>query len=410
MRISTSMLNQNAVNGILDAEAQASKTQAQLSTGKRINSPADDPVGEVQMLQLDAVQSQNGQYIANGQSASTDLSLENTALTTSTNTLQSIRNLVVQANSGTNSPSDLKDIASQITSLESQLQGAANSQNAQGQYLFAGYSTATQPFVRGSSGAMTYVGDQGTTSVQLDGGTSVQTGDPGSVVFSNIPTGNGTFTTAAGTANTGTGVVDAGSVQNATAWQSAQAAAPAPYTVTFTSTTAYTVTDANGAAVGTPGTYDPTKGGEIQVNGADVGLTGAPAAGDTFTVAPSTRQSVFTSIDNIVTALNSAGSSSAAKAQLSSVLGSSLQQMDNSINQIDNVAATVGGRINLVTSVANSVNTNNVSVAAQISSVRDLDYAAASSKYSQQLVALQAAEQSYVAIENLSLFKVLGGG
>ena len=101
---------------------------------------------------------------------------------------------------------------------------------------------------------------------------------------------------------------------------------------------------------------------------------------------------------------------SAAKAQLSSVLGTSLQQLDNSLNQLSNVSANVGARINLVSSTANSVNTNTTSVTAQISAVGDLDYAQASSKYSQQLVALQAAEQSYVAIENLSLFKVLGGG
>jgi flagellar hook-associated protein 3 FlgL len=408
MRISTSMLNQNAVNGILDAEAQASKTQAQLSTGKRINSPADDPVGAVQLLQLDNVKSQNAQYIANGQSANTNLSLENTALTTSTNTLQAIRNLVIQANTGSNNASDLKDIATQISSLESQLQGAANSQNAQGQYLFAGFASGTQPFVRGSSGAMAYVGDDGVSNVQLDGGTSVQTGDPGSAVFMNIQGGNGTFSTTASSANTGTGVVDAGSVQSASAWQSAQAASPAPYTVTFSSPTAYTVSDAGGAPV-TTGTYDASKGGEIQFNGIELGISGAPAAGDTFTAAPATKQGVFNTIDNIVSALNNAGTGSAARAQLSSVLGSSLQQLDNSLNQIDDVSAKVGGRINLVTGIANSVNTNTTAVTAQISAVGDLDYAQASSQYSQQLLALQAAEQSYVAIENLSLFKVLGG-
>ncbi len=58
----------------------------------------------------------------------------------------------------------------------------------------------TQPFVRGSSGSVSYVGDSGVSSVPLDGGTSVQTGDPGSTVFMNIPTGNGTFTTAASAA------------------------------------------------------------------------------------------------------------------------------------------------------------------------------------------------------------------
>src|SRR5580698_5492991 len=102
MRISTPMFNQNAVNGILTAEQELSQTQNQLSTGKSINSPADNPVGEVQLLQLNAVNAQNTQYISNGQSANTNLTLEEQALSSSTTTLQSIRDLVVQANSGTN--------------------------------------------------------------------------------------------------------------------------------------------------------------------------------------------------------------------------------------------------------------------------------------------------------------------
>ena len=66
---------------------------------------------------------------------------------------------MVQANSGTNNSSDLQDIATQISALENQLQGTANSTNAQGQYLFAGYSSGTQPFVRGSTGSVSYLGD-----------------------------------------------------------------------------------------------------------------------------------------------------------------------------------------------------------------------------------------------------------
>jgi flagellar hook-associated protein 3 FlgL len=403
MRISTSMLNQNALNGILTDEAQVSQTQTQLSTGKSINTPSDNPVGEVQLLQLNSTNAQNTQYIGNGQAANTNLTLEEQALSTSTTTLQSIRDLVVEANSGQNTPADLQAIATQISSLEGQLQGTANSQNAQGQYLFAGFSSSTQPFVRGSSGAITYLGDDGTGSVAINGGTSVQTGDPGSSVFMNIAGGNGTFSTAASTANTGTGVVDAGTVQSAASW------VPGQYTITFSGPTAYTVTNAGGTQVAT-GTYNAAQGGEITFNGVGVGITGAPAAGDTFTVTSSTRQNVFDTLDKLVSSLNNAGSSSAARAQLSSSLGASLQQIDQSLNQITNVSASVGARINLISSTANAVNTNSTTVSGQISNISDLNYAAASTKYSQELLALQAAEQSYTAIEGLSLFKFLPGG
>jgi flagellar hook-associated protein 3 FlgL len=408
MRISTSMLNQNAVNAIMEDEQQLAQTQNQLSTGKSVNTPADNPVAMVQLLQLNNTNSQYQQYVSNGQAANTNLTLEQQALTTSTTTLQSIRDLVVQANTGTNNASDLKNIATQISALEGQLQGLANSQNAQGEYLFAGFSSGTQPFVRGSSGSMSYVGDTGVNTVSINGGTSVQTGDAGSSVYMNVPSGNGTFGTTATATNTGTGVVDAGSVTDAASWHAAANATPAgpPYTITFTDATDYSVTDASGNAV-TTGTYDSTSGGEISFNGVEVGITGSPAAGDTFTVSPAGQQSVFDSLDNLVNSLNNAGSSGTAHAQLSSQLATGLSNIDQALDQVSTVTSNVGSRISLISSVNNDLTTATTDVKTQISNLSNLDYAAATAQYSQEYIALQAAEQSYADINKLSLFNYL---
>jgi len=407
MRISTSMLNQAAVNSIEQDQFLLSQTQGQLSSGKSINTPADNPVAAVQLLQLNSTNSQYQQYISNGQSAKANLSLEEGALSTSTTTLQSIRDLVVQANSASNNTADLKDIATQISVLENQLQGAANSQNAQGDYLFAGYSVGTQPFVRGSNGAINYLGDSGARSIPIQGGTSVQTGDPGSAVFTNIPAGNGTFTTAASSGNAGTGVIDTGTVTSLAAWNAAAGAAPGPYTITFTDATGdYTVTDGAGASIAT-GTYSSAQGGAIAFNGIQVGISGAPAANDTFTVAAAGTQSVFNTLDNLVSSLNSAGSNAAGRAQLSSALNGSLQQIDQALNQVSTARAAVGARLSMIGSVNTAVTGASTTVAAQISTLSDLDYAAATSRYSQEFIALQAAEQSYASINQLSLFKYL---
>jgi len=110
---------------------------------------------------------------------------------------------------------------------------------------------------------------------------------------------------------------------------------------------------------------------------------------------------------HVVKSLNTAGTGSAANAQLASSLGASLQNIDQALNQVSNVSASVGARINLVSSVATAVNTNSTTVSEQVSDISDLDYAKASTQYSQELVALQAAEQSYAAVEGLSLFKFL---
>jgi len=400
MRISTPMLNDAALNGILQDQSALSATQTKLSSGQNINSPADDPVGAVQLLQLNNAGTQYQQYLSNGQSANTNLSLEQNALSSTTTTLQSIQNLVVQANSGANTTTDLQAIATQIQQLQQQLVGTANSRNAQGEYLFSGYSVNTQPFIRGSSGAVSYVGDHGVNSVPLDGGTSVQTGDAGSSVFMNIPTGNGTFTTAASTANTGTGVVDAGSVTDPSAWT------PDRYTVTFTDASDYQVTNSSGVAV-VSGTYDPSSGGNIAFKGIELGLSGTPAAGDTFTVSPSTTGSIFDTLDSVVSALNGAGSSAAARAQLSSALAGSQQQLTQAMNQVSTVTTNVGSRISLIGSVKASVTNQSAVIATQVSNLDSLNYAAATSQYSQQYLALQAAEQSFAQLGQLSLFKYL---
>jgi flagellar hook-associated protein 3 FlgL len=216
----------------------------------------------------------------------------------------------------------------------------------------------------------------------------------------NVATGNGTFTTAASSANTGTGVIDPGSVTNASLW------VPDQYTITFTDPTDWQVTNSQGAVVAN-GTYDASQGGNIAFNGVEVGISGTPAAGDTFTVSPSGQQSVFDTLDNLVGALKNAGAGPAARAQLSSALGGSLQQIDQGLNQVSTVTTTVGSRLSLISSVSSTLSSNTTAVTTQISNLDSLDYAAAASQYSQEYLALQAAEQSYAQLGQLSLFKYL---
>ena len=407
MRMSSSMLTELSVNSILQEQAALSKTQGQLSSGKRVQTPSDDPVAAVQLAELNSSQLQSTQYTSNGATASSRLTLEEQALSDSTNTLQSIRDLVVQANSGSNNASDLAAIATQIQSLQQQLLGIANRQDAQGEYLFSGYSTGATPFVRGSSGAISYVGDTGARSVALDADTSVQMSDAGSSVFMNIPGGNGVFTTAAGSGNTGTGVIDAGTVTAAASWT------PGQYTITFTDATHWKVTDGSGNPVtdasGNPitGTYDPTAGGSVAFKGIQVGIAGAPAAGDTFTVASAGQQGVFATLDKLTTALNGAGSSTASRAQLTSQLNSSLSQIDQALDHMNTVSASIGGRLNLIDSVKNSLATQSTTVAAEISTIGDVDYTTATAQYSQQYTSLQAAESAYAKTAQLSLFSYL---
>ncbi len=191
MRISTSQMNDNAVASMQDTQAQLAKTEQQLSTGLSVLTPADNPSAAASILTLNQSISTTQQYQSNSSAAQASLNLEGTTLSSASNILQTIRSLAVQAVNGTTSASDRNAIAAQVTQLTQQLQGLANTQNASGVYMFAGYSANTVPFTTNSAGNVVYNGDQGTTAVQIGPQRQVAVGDPGSSVFMNIPASSG---------------------------------------------------------------------------------------------------------------------------------------------------------------------------------------------------------------------------
>ncbi len=238
-------------------ESAIAKTQTQLSSGQQIQNAADDPVGMAQVNQLGSQMSASQQYSTNGNAVNTNLQLEEQALTDATNVLQSARDLAVQANNGSLTTADRQEIATQLQQLLQDLIGIGNRADANGNYLFGGYSDTTQPFAQ-SAGGVSYAGTQGVRQVQISANHCVSAGDSGASVFMNIPAGNGTFTTAAAAANSGTASIDGGTVTNAAAW------VPDTYTITFTSPTQYQVVNSSNAVVAS-GSY--TSGQAIAFNG-----------------------------------------------------------------------------------------------------------------------------------------------
>jgi flagellar hook-associated protein 3 FlgL len=391
MRISTSSYETNALYYMQLLQEALAKTQSQLSSGQQIQSAADDPVGMTEVNQLNGQLSASQQYGANGNSATTSLQLEEQALSDATNVLQNARDLAVQANSGTMSPTSRQAIATQLQQLLQDLIGIGNRTDSNGKYLFSGYADGTQPFAQSASG-VSYAGTQGVRQIQLGASHYVSAGDAGDAVFMNIPAGNGTFTTGAGAANTGTASIDAGSVTNASAW------VPDAYTIAFTSPTQYQVVNSSNTVVAS-GTF--SSGQAIAFNGVQVNLSGTPATGDTFSVTAAGKASVFSTLSNLVNTLSSTSLNSA---QIASQVGSALQQIDGAINQFSTVSASVGARLNSIGTTQTAGQAQQTDLKASISQISGTDYAAAVTALSTEQVTLQAAQQSYALIAKLSLF------
>ena len=202
MRISTSMMNQSALNGIETAEAQQlAQTQAQLSTGKSINSPADDPVGAVQLLQLNNVNSQNTQYISNVQSANTNLTLEEQALSSSTT------DIAVNPRSGGGGQQRHEQCVGSAghcdpdqLSWRASCRATPTPRTPRASICLPDFRPVRSPLCAAPRARCPMSGIAVRPALQVNSGTSVQTGDPGSSVFMNIQGGNGTFGVSAATA------------------------------------------------------------------------------------------------------------------------------------------------------------------------------------------------------------------
>jgi flagellar hook-associated protein 3 FlgL len=190
MRISTSWAQQTAVNSMLDQQSRLQQTQMQLSTGRKILTPSDDPAAAARIIDLNQSIKQTEQYQSNISTARQRLSMESGVLQNATDILQRINELGVQGLNATASPSDRTAIAVEMEGLNQQLLGLANTKNANGEYLFSGFKSATQPFSKDAANAGAYIdaGDANSRLIQIGQTRQIADGDPGINVF-GIPTG-----------------------------------------------------------------------------------------------------------------------------------------------------------------------------------------------------------------------------
>jgi flagellar hook-associated protein 3 FlgL len=400
MRVTQGMQQAQFLTSLNQLESSISQTQNGISTGLSFTTASQNPVDAGLVNGYSSALAQSQQYTTNANSAQTDLSTEDTALTQLQTQLQSLRDLALQANSGTESPQNLSAIATQASQIQNSLLSLANTQDGSGNYIFGGYASQTQPFTLTATGA-TYNGDQGQRQVQIAAGQTVAVADNGDLVFNQIKTGNGTFNVTAAAGNTGTGVVGATTVSAPTAYGGDT------YSINFTTPNAYQVVDTASHAVVASGAY--TTGQTIAFSGLQVTLSGQPAAGDSFSVAPSTDQSLFTTVQNLVTALQtpSGASGGAAGAQLSNSINSAINNIDQAFSQLQTVQSDVGGRLNSITTQLSVGTSQQAQLQQSITSLQGLNYATAITSLDSQNTTLSAAMQAFTLTQGLSLFKYI---
>jgi flagellar hook-associated protein 3 FlgL len=398
MRVSSDTLRSAFLAALDDARRRVVETQHQVSTGLRINSPSDDPVAAARVAHLDASLARLDQYQANAIFARNQLGLEEEALAEAISHLQRIRELTLQGNSAGMSAGDRHVIASEIRQHREALLTIANTTDVDGRYLFAGYRESTTPFTVAPGGNVVYNGDQGQRTLQISDSRFVAINDSGAQVFQRIPEGNGTFVLNANAANVGTGTLGSSGVVNPASWVADT------YTITFPTPTSYEVRDSTNALI-VAGAFTPSL--SLTFAGIELSIDGSPAAGDTFTVAPAAQRDVFSTLDRLATAIDSAAGNPADRAELHSNVGQRLADLDQAMAHLIDARGEIGARVRALDQQEGLNADFAVHLKTTLSAVRDLDYAEALSRLSQELFGLDAAQQAFARAQNLSLFRFL---
>jgi flagellar hook-associated protein 3 FlgL len=406
LRISTNAIYQAGTSQINTLQGQMAKTQMQLSTNKRMLSAADDPIASAKALELTQSQSMNTQFGTNRANAKASLSMVDKTLQDVTGQIQDIQSLIVTAGNGGYSQSDREALATELEGRLTDLIGLANTTDGSGTYLFSGYQATTQPFTQTPTGAA-YQGDQGQRVLQVGSARKMPISESGSAVFEANATGNGTFVAQPAAANTGSGIISPGAVSDRTKLTGHD------YSIAFSVTgspaaTTYTVTDNSTSPASAVLSNQPyTAGASISFDGMALEVKGDPANGDSFSVQPSQKQSVFTTVTDLIKTLRSPADGSTGKAALANSLSMAGQNMKNSLDNVLTVQASVGARLKEVDYLDSSGEDLNLQYQTTLSGLQDLDMVKAISLFTQQQQTLQAAQVSFKTMSGLSLFNYI---
>jgi flagellar hook-associated protein 3 FlgL len=396
MRISSQTLQLQWLADVYRRQAGLARIQKQVTSGQRINTAADDPAGAGQVVVLKQGIDRLTNFGANAEAARRRLALEENSLAQFGDSLSRVRELAVQAGGGVQTVETRTAIAAEMRELLANMVGIANSQDGEGRYLFAGNAVSTRP-VNIVNGVATYNGDDGVRSQRVGDSRTIREGDPGSEVFFGIRDGNGTFAVAAG-ANTGTAFLQNATVTSPAAWVADT------YTISFTTPTAYTVTNSGGAVVAS-GAWQP--GEAVQFAGASVVIAGQPAAGDSFSVSPSANRSAFETVNRLIAALEGDSVTPQGRAAFQTALNDSLMSLDQVEGHLNDVRSTIGGRLSALDEQKSNNEELSIQLQSTLSTVRDVDYAAAITALEREMTSLEAAQKVFARTQTLSLFDVL---
>lgn len=412
MRISTLNMQVNAMTKMLSAQERVKKSMEEVTTGKKFSSPSDNPVASSKSNIVRYSNSLIDVYQQNNITADNQLSKVEDTLEHVNDVLLRVNELQKQSLNGILKESDKKMIANEVEQRLTELVSLANTRDSQGNYIFSGYKSTTPAYTK-QADAINFQGDGGQRSIQVGSDTYVPTSYSGEEVFESVKNGNGHFVTKDGVANnTGTGIIALGSVVDQGAYVDED------YSIRFvtnsSSDLAYEVFGSiSGQLVPALPAVSPadapkySSGSSINFNGIDISITGEPNMGDDFSIEPSSRQNIFTSLQNIIDALRMPDTNSVEHAKYVNEMDRAAAALDSGMEQVIFMITKVGANDQLLESQKIINDDLKLYNEKSLSAIEDIDPAEAISRLSLDMNMLQTAQAGFSKIMQLSLFNFI---
>ena len=329
MRISTTQFYEVSTKNYQRNYENLIKTQQEVSSGIKLNTASDDPVGAARVLQLAQQNSMLTQYKSNIGVINTNIANSETAMESIKSSMQAARELIIKGGNGSFTDADRISVAGELKQLQSEILGLMNTQDSNGQYIFSGSKSSIPPYSMNSDGTYAYDGDQTTMDLAVGDGLKLPSNVTGWEAFEKSVNTTRTSTTVTAGPDDGKVVFSAGLVKS-TGTYNAQFQGGEPYSVSFTSGTQFQITDKDGvdrtAEVSTAGVFNAKtadsqvftfRGVELTVN---VNLTTAEKTdAASMTAALASRTFALGSTPDSVTTIRSPGNASAATIPQASV-------------------------------------------------------------------------------------------
>ena len=397
MRISTAQAFEAGIANLQRSQSELADAQQRLTSLKRVNKASDDPAAAARAERALAavVRSETSQRAVDA--SRNAMSQTEGAMADAGALMQQARDALVAAGNGAYGDAERKHLGESIAQIRQQLLAVANRTDGAGGYLFAGQGATRAPFLDGSGG-VGFVGTPGQAMTEASTGLPLSV--DGAAVFLSARSGNGVFRTSAGAGVT-QARIDAGSVTDPAALTGSN------YTLQFSvagGLTTYAVLENGVATAVTAAPY--VSGQAIRFDGMSMTVTGTPASGDRFDVAPSTANlSIFDVLDRAASAL---ATPSRRPAQIAQANSDALRDIDATLASVDSARALAGQVLSRIDTETARLSDQKLIGQTERSQAEDLDLAAAVSEFRTRQTSYDAALKSYAMVQRLSLFDHLG--